>query len=87
MIQKKITILDPIGFHARTAALFAKKAALFQADILIHFNGKKVNGKSTLALMTLGVKSQNEIEICASGEDEESAMMELTQLIESNFNS
>ena len=43
MIEKQIVIKDSVGFHARTASLFAKKAARFESDVAIVFNGKKVN--------------------------------------------
>ncbi|MBT3542553.1 HPr family phosphocarrier protein [Flavobacteriaceae bacterium] len=85
MIEKQIVIKDSVGFHARTASLFAKKAARFESDVAIVFNGKKVNGKSTLSLMTLGVKSQDEIAITVSGKDESLAMESLVTLIENNF--
>jgi len=86
MIEKQIVIKDSVGFHARTASLFAKKAARFESDVVaIVFNGKKVNGKSTLSLMTLGVKSQDEIAITVSGKDESLAMESLVTLIENNF--
>ena len=65
--------------------MFAKKAARFESDVAIVFNGKKVNGKSTLSLMTLGVKSQDEIAITVSGKDESLAMESLVTLIENNF--
>ena len=61
MISLAINIKDEIGFHARTASLFAKKASKFESEIFIEFKGKKVNAKSTLSIMTLGVKSNDEI--------------------------
>ncbi|MGI9541516.1 MAG: HPr family phosphocarrier protein [Flavobacteriaceae bacterium] len=85
MIENKIIIIDSVGFHARTASLFSKKAAQFESDITIVFNEKKVNGKSTLSLMTLGVKSHDEIAIAVSGKDESLAMESLLALIENNF--
>ena len=85
MIEKIIKIKDKIGFHARTSSLFAKKASTFQAEIFIEFNDKKGNGKSTLSLMTLGVKSQDVIKICANGIDEIKALKTLEGLIKNNF--
>ena len=41
MIEKQIIIKDNVGFHARTASLFAKKAVAFESDVAILFNGKK----------------------------------------------
>ena len=85
MIEKIIALQDQVGFHARTAALFAKRATQFKAEIQVAFKEKKVNGKSTLALMTLGVKSMEEIKIIIQGPDEQAAMEALTALIESQF--
>ena len=85
MIEKIIALQDQVGFHARTAALFAKWAAQFKAEIQVGFREKKANGKSTLALMTLGVKSMEEIKIIIQGPDEQAAMAALTALIESKF--
>lgn len=45
MIEKQIVIKDSVGFHARTASLFAKKAAWFESDVAIVFNGKKSKRK------------------------------------------
>ena len=85
MISSPIRINDEIGFHARTAALFAKKASTFSANIFVEFNGKKVNAKSTLSLMTLGVKSKDEIILTAEGIDEKEAHKALITIIETNF--
>lgn len=85
MIEKIIKIKDEIGFHARTSSLFAKQASAFQSEIFIEFNDKKGNGKSTLSLMTLGVKSQDVIKICANGTDEIKALKTLEELIKNNF--
>ena len=85
MIEKIIKIKDEIGFHARTSSLFAKQASAFHSEILIEFNDKKGNGKSTLSLMTLGVKSQDVITIYVNGTDEIEALVTLEELIKNNF--
>ncbi len=85
MIEKIISLQDQVCFHERTAALFAKRAAQFKAEIQVGFKEKKANVKSTLALMTLGVKSMEEIKIIIQGPDEQAAMEALTILIESQF--
>lgn len=86
MIREKVTVIDKIGFHARTASLFAKNASTFTSDIRIAFREKEVNAKSMLKIMTLGVKCNDEIEIIAEGEDEQKAIDSLTSLIKINFN-
>lgn len=85
MISQAINIKDEIGFHARTASLFAKKASKFESDIFIGFKGKRVNAKSTLSIMTLGVKSNDEIVLMTNGNDEKEAHITLISYIENNF--
>jgi phosphocarrier protein len=85
MIRTSIKIEDKIGFHARTAAIFAKKASAFKSEIFVKFKEKKVNAKSTLSLMTLGVKSEDKIELFIKGIDQNSANQTLVDLVESNF--
>jgi phosphocarrier protein HPr len=87
MVQKTILIKDEIGFHARTASVFAKKATAYQSDISILFNEKKANAKSTLSLMSLGVKTNDLIVLTAQGPDEIEAHADLVKLLDSNFNS
>jgi len=85
MISLAINIKDEIGFHARTASLFAKKASKFESEIFIEFKGKSVNAKSTLSIMTLGVKSNDEIVLITNGNDEKEAHNALISYIENNF--
>ena len=85
MIRTSIKIEDKIGFHARTASIFAKKASEFKSEIFVKFKEKKVNAKSTLSLMTLGVKSLDEVELTVEGSDEVHANQALVDLVKSNF--
>ena len=85
MIRTSIKIEDKIGFHARTASIFAKKASEFKSEIFVKFKEKKVNAKSTLSLMTLGVKSLDDIELTIEGTDEVHANQTLVDLVKSNF--
>jgi len=85
MIRTSIKIEDKIGFHARTASIFAKKASEFKSEIFVKFKEKKVNAKSTLSLMTLGVKSLDDIELTIEGSDEIHANQALVDLVKSNF--
>lgn len=85
MASKKVIVSDQIGFHARTASIFAKQAGVFTSKIYINFGAKKANGKSMLAIMTLGVKSNNEVEISAEGDDASTALETLSKLVQNNF--
>lgn len=86
MVKDMVTVTDEIGFHARTASLFAKKVGGFNSTIQVSFNGKTVNGKSMLAIMTLGVKSNASVEISAEGDDEKEALQALIDFVKNNFN-
>ncbi|WP_273568571.1 HPr family phosphocarrier protein [Maribacter halichondriae] len=87
MVKNTVTVTDEIGFHARTASLFAKKAGSFASTVQVTYNDKTINGKSMLAIMTLGVKSNATVEVSADGEDESEALQALIEFVQNNFNS
>jgi len=86
MKKIKIQINDKIGFHARTASLFSKEASKFKSMINIEFKDKKVNGKSMLSLMSLGIKTNDSIILSCDGDDEKVSIDHLKHLIDNNFN-
>jgi len=73
------------GLHARPAALFVQVASKFSSRIWIQTDTKKVNAKSIMGVMSLGVYSGNEITLIIGGKDEKDAMAALNKLIKSNF--
>lgn len=85
MLRKKIQIINKHGLHARAADKFVKTASHYGSEIEIIYNGKHANGKSIMAVMTLGAKKGSEIELVVKGRDEEKALKELEDLIESRF--
>lgn len=88
MKSLKVTIIAPEGLHARPAHQFVSQVAKFRSNIQVRnvtTQSGFVNAKSILMVLTLGVIAGHEIEIQASGEDEESAIICLKTLIESNF--
>ena len=85
MIEKDVEISNPTGLHARPAALFVQTAGKFTSHIWISKGEKKVNAKSIMGLMSLAVASGTVITLGAEGEDEQLAMKELIDLIESSF--
>lgn len=87
MFAKEITIQNASGFHIRPAQLFTEKAGAFQSKILIKPQGTntEVDGKSILGLMTLGLGKGSVITLSAEGPDEEQAVNDLSQLVESGF--
>ncbi|QXM07345.1 phosphocarrier protein HPr [Crassaminicella indica] len=85
MMEKKVVIKNESGMHARPASMFVKTANAFKSDIEIELNGRKVNAKSIMGIMSLGIAKDSEITIIVNGEDEEQAIHALTELIENRF--
>lgn len=86
MISKGITITNSTGLHARPAAVFVSTASKFQSDLFIKKDQKKVNAKSILAVLALGITKDTEITLTAEGPDEEDAIAAILALVEANFN-
>lgn len=80
-----LTITHPAGLHARPAALFVQTAARFRSDIAVTANGKTVNAKSMMGVLSLGASKGSQVEITADGEDASAALAALKALVESNF--
>ena len=85
MLKKKLTIVNKLGLHARAAAKLVKLASTFESEIQIKRQQREVNGKSIMGVMLLAAAKGTEIELTVSGPDEEVAMEQLTQLIQSGF--
>jgi phosphotransferase system HPr (HPr) family protein len=85
MAEIILTIEHEAGLHARPASLFVQTANRFLSDISISCNGKCVNAKSILSVLTLGVHRNAMIKIQAQGEDADQAVSALKSLIERNF--
>jgi phosphocarrier protein len=82
---KKVAIRNILGIHARPAGLFAQTASKFNAQIVVEKNGLVVDGKSIMEVMMLGAGQGSSIIIKAKGEDAESALDALEELIENKF--
>ncbi len=80
-----LTITHEVGLHARPASIFVQTAAKFSSDIEITFGETTVNGKSILAVLTLGVHKDAEIKVTAEGEDAADALAALEELVLNNF--
>lgn len=85
MVIKKVALTNQVGLHARPATFFIQKANEFKSSVWIERNERKVNAKSLLGVLSLGVAKGGEIDIIVDGEDEEEAMAALLELVESNF--
>lgn len=83
-----VTVKNEVGLHARPAAMFVKKVSSFKSKVMVENVTRAtapVNAKSILSVLSIGVLKDHEIRIQAEGEDEESAIKSLVELIESDF--
>lgn len=85
MKEFKYVIKDKLGIHARPAGLLAKMAKKYQSSIEIKKGDKKVQASQLLALMGLGIKNGEEVEISVSGTDEDEAYENLKAFFEENL--
>lgn len=81
MQERKFTITDDTGVHARPATLLVNKAGQYESEIEMHYNGKTVNLKSIMGVMSLGVPKGAEITVTADGSDEEQALQGVAEVI------
>lgn len=81
MKEQTMTITDETGVHARPATVLVNKAGSFESDINLTYNGKTVNLKSIMGIMSLGIPQGAEIKLTADGSDEDEAMQTITDTI------
>ncbi|WP_017726321.1 HPr family phosphocarrier protein [Halalkalibacterium ligniniphilum] len=82
MVEKQIEVKLKTGLQARPAALFVQEANRYASEVFIEKDGKKVNAKSIMGLMSLAISSGSVITLITDGRDEEEAMAALIQFIE-----
>ena len=85
MVNKEVTVLNQVGLHARPATFFIQKANEFKSGIWVVKDERKVNAKSLLGVLSLGITRGTTITLVADGADEEEAVAELSKLVTSNF--
>jgi phosphocarrier protein HPr len=85
MLRREVEIINKLGMHARAAAKFVTLAQTFRAEIKVARDDREVNGKSIMGVMMLAAAKGSRIELIIDGDDEESAMHHLTQLIQNRF--
>ena len=85
MVSKEITIQNQVGLHARPATFFIQKANEFKSLITIAKDERKVNAKSLLGVLSLGITKGTSVIISADGPDEQAAVDALEVLVMSNF--
>ncbi len=83
MVEKQFTITDEAGMHARPASALVGAVSKFKSEVTLEHNGKKVNLKSILGVMSLGVPSGSVVTIAADGEDENEVLEKAADVMKS----
>ena len=87
MFVKDVMVKNNVGLHARPATFFIQKANEFKSSIWIEKEERRVNAKSLLGILSLGIVGGTNIRIIADGTDEQQAVESLVELVESGFSS
>ncbi len=85
MPEATVTLPNPTGLHARPAKVFAKAAASHPSEVVVSKDGRDVNAKSVLSVLTLDCHQGDEIVIRTAGEGADEALAELVRLVESGL--
>ncbi len=85
MYSKNVTIENQVGLHARPATFFIQKANEFKSSIWVEKDTRRVNAKSLLGVLSLGIVGGVNINIIADGSDEQDAVDALVHLVETGF--
>ncbi|MBQ6707135.1 MAG: HPr family phosphocarrier protein [Clostridia bacterium] len=85
MCVKDVLVQNQVGLHARPATFFIQKANGYKSSIWVEKEDRRVNAKSLLGVLSLGIVGGANIRIIADGADEEEAVQGLVELVESGF--
>lgn len=85
MISETVVIQNRVGLHSRPATSFIQKANEYKCSVWIEKNERRVNAKSLLGVLSLGVLQGTEISIIADGQDEREAIDAMVSLVNSDF--
>ena len=85
MYTKDVTLQNQVGLHARPATFFIQKANEYKSSMWIEKGDRRVNAKSLLGVLSLGITKGTTVTLSAEGPDEQTAVEGLVALIESDF--
>lgn len=85
MITRDVTIINSVGLHARPATFFVQKANAFKSSVWVEREDRRVNAKSLLGVLSLGIVKGMEVTLIADGADEAEAIEGLAALIDAGF--
>lgn len=84
MTERTVMIQNPTGLHARPASLLVQKTSSFKSSIKLIKDGREIDAKSLLGVMSLAVKGNDSVTIRAEGEDEAAAVEAVVEFLESH---
>ncbi|MCI5676792.1 MAG: HPr family phosphocarrier protein [Clostridia bacterium] len=85
MISRDVTIINAIGLHARPATFFIQKASSYKCSVYVEKDDRRVNAKSLLGVLSLGIAKGMTVKLIADGSDEKDALDGLEALINTGF--
>ena len=85
MVSNKVTVQNSVGLHARPATFFIQKANSYKSSVWIEKEDRKINAKSLLGVLSLGIAKGMTVTISAEGIDETEAIKGLVDLINTGF--
>lgn len=86
MVSRDVTIKNNVGLHARPATFFIQKANTYKSSIWVEREDRRINAKSLLGVLSLGIVKGMTITVIADGQDENEAVEGLAALIDTGFN-
>jgi len=85
VVSQQVTVVNPLGMHARAAARFVHVATRFQSRIRVARDAREMDGKSIMGILLLAASRGTTITVSASGADEDAAVSALVALVASGF--
>ena len=85
MYSKEVVVLNSVGLHARPATFFIQKANTFKSSVWIEKDDRKVNAKSLLGVLSLGIAKGMVVTLIADGVDENEAVDGLINLVQTGL--
>ena len=85
MIEKSIQIKLETGLEARPVAMLVQVASQFESTVYLNSENRKVNAKSIMGMMSMGLESGAEVTVIAEGNDEEAAVAEIEKFLSAQF--
>ena len=85
MVKQELVLNNSVGLHARPATFFIQKANEYKSSIWVEKEERRVNAKSLLGVLSLGVAPGETVLLSADGEDEDAAVAGLLDLVNNNF--